>query len=250
MSLFSPEGRSTIETATRIAVLLGFFFALGLAGGAYYRNGHPAENAAETAEADSPPTGPAKLAPSLAQVAPTAPEAGPTPFPDEDRAPAPVAMAPSPPPAAAPPPVPAAALEAPAPAQQASPAPAASAPRPRRAVAHSRSSRARAVAQARAAPGSPMQIQFGAFANEANARRVQWAIEATGMQVEVTHLPNAGGRALYTPRSLSFPDAAAAREAAAAVRDKVQHLVNAVPIEYAIVSSQPPPQQQAALAQH
>jgi cell division protein FtsN len=84
-------------------------------------------------------------------------------------------------------------------------------------------------------PSSPYRIQFGAFTIEDNAHRIQWAVEATGLPVEVAHLPSPKGRMLYYVRSQPFPDRAAALSAAASARDKAKGFVNAEPIEYVLV---------------
>jgi hypothetical protein len=81
----------------------------------------------------------------------------------------------------------------------------------------------------------PYRIQFGAFTIEDNAHRIQWAVEATGLPVEVAHLPSPKGRMLYYVRSQPFPDRAAALSAAASARDKAKGFVNAEPIEYVLV---------------
>jgi hypothetical protein len=91
----------------------------------------------------------------------------------------------------------------------------------------------------------PYRVQFGAFAHEDNARRVQWAIEATGLKVEVSQEPGPSGRPLFFLRSASYPDYASALSAAQTVRNRVQHFVNAIPIDYAILSDHSAPEQQA-----
>jgi hypothetical protein len=88
------------------------------------------------------------------------------------------------------------------------------------------------------APGNvagPYRVQFGAFANEDNARRVQWAIEATGLKVEVSQEPGPSGHPLYFLRSPAYSDYAAALSAAQTVQHRVNSFVNAVPIDYAIL---------------
>jgi hypothetical protein len=89
-----------------------------------------------------------------------------------------------------------------------------------------------------AAPGNvagPYRVQFGAFANEDNARRVQWAIEATGVKVDVSQEPGPSGHSLYFLRSPAFSDYAAALSAAQTVQHRVENFVNAIPIDYAIL---------------
>lgn len=88
------------------------------------------------------------------------------------------------------------------------------------------------------APGNvagPYRVQFGAFANEDNARRVQWAIEATGIKVDVSQEPGPSGHPLYFLRSPAYPDYASALSAAQTVQHRVQNFVNAIPIDYAIL---------------
>ena len=56
---------------------------------------------------------------------------------------------------------------------------------------------------------------FTDFANEENAHRVQWAIEATGLNVEVSQAPGSTkGEMLYYLRSPLYPDYASALSAA------------------------------------
>ena len=98
------------------------------------------------------------------------------------------------------------------------------------------------------APGNvagPYRVQFGAFANEDNARRVQWAIEATGLKVEVSQQPGPSGHPLFFLRSPSYPEYAAALSAAQTVQHRVQNFVNAIPIEYAILGDRSAFEQQA-----
>jgi cell division protein FtsN len=98
------------------------------------------------------------------------------------------------------------------------------------------------------APGNvagPYRVQFGAFANEDNARRVQWAIEATGLNVEVSQEPGPSGHPLYFLRSPSYSDYAAALSAAQTVQHRVNGFVNAIPIDYAILGNHSVVQQQA-----
>lgn len=91
----------------------------------------------------------------------------------------------------------------------------------------------------------PFRVQFGAFANEDNARRVQWAIEATGLKVDVSQEPGPSGHPLYFLRSPSYPDYASALSAAQTVQHRVQGFVNAIPIEYAIRGDRSALEQQA-----
>ena len=99
-----------------------------------------------------------------------------------------------------------------------------------------------------AAPGNvagPYRVQFGAFANEDNARRVQWAIEATGVKVDVSQEP---GRAVIRStscRSPAYSDYAAALSAAQTVQHRVENFVNAIPIDYAILGDHSTVVQQA-----
>ena len=91
----------------------------------------------------------------------------------------------------------------------------------------------------------PYRVQFGAFANEENARRVQWAVEATGLKVEVTQAPGAGGHMLYYLRSPVYYDYASALSAAQSVQSRVQGFVNAIPIDYAVLGDRAAAEQQA-----
>ncbi len=98
------------------------------------------------------------------------------------------------------------------------------------------------------APGNvagPYRVQFGAFANEDNARRVQWAIEATGIKVDVSQEPGPSGHQLYFLRSPAYSDYASALSAAQTVQHRVQHFVNAIPIDYAILGDHSVTVQQA-----
>jgi hypothetical protein len=88
---------------------------------------------------------------------------------------------------------------------------------------------------AQASAAGHFHVQFGAFANEDNARRVQWAVEATGLNVEVRHEPSPSGNPLFFVRSPSYPDRAAAVNAAQAAQNRAQHLANPVRIDYAII---------------
>jgi SPOR domain len=82
----------------------------------------------------------------------------------------------------------------------------------------------------------PFRIQFGAFAIEDNAHRTQWAVEATGMAVEVTRAPSRKGRMLYYVRSQPFPTRAAALAAAIAARDKAKKFEHPEKIEYVVLN--------------
>ena len=244
MSLIStPRGRSKLEAAAFTAVLMIFFFAVGLAGGAYYLMQAPG---AEPQLADSATTSPSfdATAQRLAQVQPTAhpPDTVPTLPPAMPIAPAferaamaapAVSVAPS-----EPAPVAFAATEA----SRTLPTPGPITKPANQATGNDRSKSitSRQVAALRPPPmpahgAGAYRVQFGAFASEENARRIQWAIEATGMAVDVTHSPNSAGRVLYTLRSPRFPDATAAQAAADIVKDKVSRFVNPLPIEYAIL---------------
>ena len=82
----------------------------------------------------------------------------------------------------------------------------------------------------------PFRIQFGAFAIEDNAHRIQWSVEATGIPVEITRAPNRKGHMLYYVRSQPFPDRDAALKAAVAARDKAKSFAQPVAIDYIVVS--------------
>jgi cell division protein FtsN len=98
------------------------------------------------------------------------------------------------------------------------------------------------------AASGPIRVQFGAYAIEDNAHKTQWAVEATGMAVEVTRMPSPKGRMLYYVRSQPFSDRTAALTAASTARDKAKGFVNAEPIEFVLVddSGRPVSQTQAA----
>ncbi len=241
MSLIStPRGRSKLEAAAFTAVLMIFFFAVGLAGGAFYLMQAPGS---EPQLADSATTTPSfdATAQRLAQVQPTArpPDTVPNLPPDTPIAPAfeRAAMAA---PAASSEPAPVAFAATQASRTLATPGPSAKPVSPNTAD-RTKSITSRQVAALRPPPmpahgTGAYRVQFGAFASEENARRIQWAIEATGMAVDVTHAPNSAGRVLYTLRSPRFPDPTAAQAAADVVKDKVSRFVNPLPIEYAIMS--------------
>jgi cell division septation protein DedD len=91
-------------------------------------------------------------------------------------------------------------------------------------------------ATAEAAEAGPFRIQFGAFAVEDNAHRIQWSVEATGLPVEVVHAPNRKGHMLYYVRSQAFPDHEAAQSAAAAARAKAKSFAQPVALDYVLVS--------------
>lgn len=93
----------------------------------------------------------------------------------------------------------------------------------------------------------PVRVQFGAFANEANARHVQWAIEATGLKVEVNHNRGPSGNPLFFVRSPTYPDRASAMSAAQTAQSRAQHLVNPVRIDYTIIPERAAGEQQAQL---
>jgi hypothetical protein len=99
------------------------------------------------------------------------------------------------------------------------------------------------------APGNvagPYRVQFGAFANEDNARRVQWAIEATGLKVDVSQERGPSGNALFFLRSPNYSNYATALSAAQTVQHRVQGFVNAIPIDYAILGDRSVAVQQQA----
>ncbi len=282
------KSRLKLGRTASTALLLAFFFAVGLAGGVLYRllptstsekvavhdtvppasSPPSAQSKVSSAEAAAPPAKPAS--PAKASSAPPQIAAAPP-------APNPAASAPLPtvPPATVTPPIapiagnvtPEAAQFAPAsdhPAATLSldkPAPPDTAPaivaaKPKVAVAKPKAPPAKHRAVAAAAPSrsgsaeGPVRVQFGAFAIEDNAHRVQWTVEATGMAVEVAHLPSPKGRLLYYVRSQPFPDRAAALSAATATQDKAKTLVNPVAIEYIILPDVPTPAQQAQVAGH
>ena len=205
---------------------------------------NPAESTAEK-------TAPPDSAPVEASAAPT-PEPQATPTLGEASEPAMTAQAaPSP---AAPEPAPQAASaqsqatpEAPiAPAQPAAeaamqtaePSPAAAIP-PKPAMA-AKAHRAPQIAAlhpptAQVGVAGHFRVQFGAFANEENARRVQAAVEAAGLKVAVSPEAGASGNPLFIVRSPSYPDRAAAVSAAQNVQNRAKHLANPIAIDYAII---------------
>jgi hypothetical protein len=230
----------------------------------------PAQNFAAKTPSDA-----AKAAPDLARIEPTAPAAlAPPPAPTVPKKPG------LPPPVivqAAPPPAPPALAPEPAPQADTAPSvPYADAVPPLQAKPETRTAKPTHVAAippkkpekpamvAKAhrvsppqtvalhppptAPGNvagPYRVQFGAFANEDNARRVQWAIEATGLKVEVSQEPGPSGHPLFFLRSPVYSDYAAALSAAQTVRNRVQNFVNAIPIDYAILGEHSAVVQQA-----
>jgi len=249
------------------ALLLSFFFAVGLAGGVLYRL-LPTTTSEKVAVHDPvPPAAPQTLAQNTAASSgaaalptkPASPANAPT-APAQIAAahPAPNATASAPlpavPPATIPPSIaPIAGTVTPEAAQF---APVTVAAKPKLALAKPKAATAKHPAMAAAAPSAarnaegPVRVQFGAFAIEDNAHRVQWTVEATGMQVEVAQLPSPKGRLLYYVRSQPFPDRAAALSAATAARDKAKTLVNPVAIEYIILPDATTPAQQAQVAGH
>jgi hypothetical protein len=279
-----PERRSAVVSTVYAVFGLIFFFGIGLAGGAAYRlmdngaadaqlsdriqpsNSQPTNPAPQIAAAPPPmqtaaatpapltpaspsDNGPAFTAPKLADINPTAPPSVPPP-------PAPAIAATVVP--ASPDPSPATADNI-KPARPSTPRTVAAIPQKKPQVAAkphgvaktlTREAPAQAVAlhAPPTGPGNssgPYRVQFGAFANEENARRVQWAVEATGVKVEVTQAPGAGGRVLYYLRSPAYYDYAAALSAAQTVQSRVQGFVNAIPIEYAVLGDRATAEQQA-----
>jgi hypothetical protein len=92
-----------------------------------------------------------------------------------------------------------------------------------------------APAASRGSAAGRFHVQFGAFASEDNARRVQSAIEAAGLRVEIRHEPGPSGNPLFFIRSPSYADRAAAVSAAQNVQNRAKHLPNPVAIDYAII---------------
>ena len=92
-----------------------------------------------------------------------------------------------------------------------------------------------APAASRGSAAGRFHVQFGAFASEDNARRVQSAIEAAGLRVEIRHEPGPSGNPLFFIRSPSYADRAAAVSAAQNVQNRAKHLANPVAIDYAII---------------
>jgi uncharacterized protein len=242
--------RSRATSATYTAIALVFFFGVGLAGGAAFRWLSADEPDRQLADRVAPPPAlpavtPPNSAPSAASVARIEPSAPPALAPP----PAPVASAaeaaPAPMPSDVLPPAPVIASRPTAPRRAAAPLPK---PHLVAKASHPAAPQAVALHAPPAAPGNlagPFRVQFGAFANDDNARRVQWAIEATGLKVEVSQAPGATGHALYYLRSPAYHDYADALSAAQTVQDRVQHFVNAIPIDYAILGDHSPIEQQA-----
>jgi cell division protein FtsN len=229
-----PSDRSSIVSATYVAIALVFFFGIGLAGGAAYKLVLAEDGVLQTAVRTA--------------RAPDAPAMDPTPSPD-------IAVAelarivPTAPPALALPPAPGRiATAAPAPSPAAAPIPAMPTPvaaiPPKKPMTTAKASRI-APPTATGHIAGPYRVQFGAFAGEENARRVQWAVEATGVKIEVTQAPGASGHELFYVRSSLYPDYAAAVSAAQTVQRRVQDFVNAIPIEYAILGDRTAVEQRA-----
>jgi hypothetical protein len=308
MALFTESGRSKFESTAYTALLLAFFFAVGLAGGVLYRllpagsgndvaaqdaparaaapatSAGPMKSAASVTVPAAPPaaatapvkpvTAPAKIAPVPAK--PPAPVSAPTTT--TASAPLPESASPTPPPAALPAAIAPIATEPapvassvtptsdrltasiPAPAKPATPDTTAARPAPaaKPSVATSKPNALpeKRVAVATTPPplagqpvpegaAGPVRVQFGAFAIEDNAHQIQWAVQATGLAVEITQLRTPKGRVLFYVRSQPFPDRAAAVSAATAAQNKAKSFVNPVAIDYVIVSDTAKPAQQA-----
>lgn len=193
----------------------------------------PAPTSAETTKPPEPSA-------TIAQVAPPAAELPPQAVAGESSAPAPdasAAVAPAQP--ALQPETQAAGpqrIAAIAPKKPAAPTTAAKAHRAAPAQAAARHTPP--TAPGKAAAGA-FRVQFGAFAIEENARRVQWAIEATGAKIDVSREQGPSGHALFLVRSPAYPDYASALSAAQTVQDRAKHLVNPVAIDYAIRADHP-----------
>jgi hypothetical protein len=277
--------RSNLASATYTAIALVFFFGVGLAGGGaykiYFSDAADSQFADRTSPPPASPSAPAQnfaaenAAPDLARIEPSAPAAlapPPAPTPAEatkPHAPSPKIAQAAPPPAPAPAPQAAPAEPAPVPYAAVAPAkpdtppereaakPAQIAAIPPKKPAMAEKSHRSATTHAPQAvalhapptgPGNaagPFRVQFGAFANEDNARRVQWAVEATGLKVDVTQEPGPSGHVLFFLRSPSYPDYASALSAAQTVQHRVHNFVNAIPIEYAILGDRSALEQQA-----
>lgn len=237
MATASPASRSIGVATICAAIGLAFCFIIGLAGGTAYK--------LWTAAAPKPQLADAATAPK-AMPAPPELAAAPTPPADAETA---AKVTPSAPPsappvavaAANPPPAPPAAKP-----HAAAPAHPAATEKPVRLAAkaehpanpspgtQSASLQSPPAAAALANRPGPFLIQFGAFADEANAHHVQWAIEATGLKVDVSATKGASGHPLYLLRSADYPDYAAAAGAAQSVREHVKHFANPIAIDYAI----------------
>ena len=255
-----PESSNEWNLASVVYTAIGllFFFAVGIVGGAAYKIYFGDASAPQIAEPVSAPGPAATPAPSAQRLDAEKPmpnqaqaEHAPTPT---LAPPAPSVAQAAPPSVPAPQPRPPAAIpssevipNAQAETQTAKPTRDAAIP-PRKpatvaqlhhpAQPQANGSRTVALHVTRAAPGNgagPYRVQFGAFANEDNARRLQWAIEATGLKIEVTQEPDPGGHTLFFLRSPVYADYAAALGAAQTVRNRVQSFVNAIPIDYAIL---------------
>jgi cell division protein FtsN len=265
--------RSSLAGITYTAIALAFFFGVGLAGGAAYKIYFGGDAGPQIAAQASPPP-PLSVQPvvTLQNVAPQnlAPQnlMGVQPGDIEKAGPDLVRIEPSVTPASTPPPAPLVARQpdlppptiaaaATPPAAPAEPVPVAAVPpkkpetvaKPRRtASAESKDAETAMLRPPPAAPGNvagPYRVQFGAFANADNARRVQWAIEATGLKIEITQGAGPSGRPLYLLRSPSYPDYASALSAAQTVQHRVKGFVNAIAIDYTILGDHSVAQQQA-----
>lgn len=266
----SSASRSSTVSAVYTVIALVFFFGIGLAGGTAYQFLSATDSDEQIADQFTPPPSlPALPQTAAAQSAPSMTAADAAPL---------AHLTPTAPPALAMPPAPspvATVMAEPPPPPQA--APALSAPMPYAAIPPAPAATPRAIAQRHAAPpkkprlaaktapaapvstvalyepptaptnvAGPFFVQFGAFANEENARRMQWAVEATGLKVEVTQGPGASGQMLYYLRSPIYHDYASALSAAQTVQSRVQHFVNAIPVDYAILGDHAAIEQQAS----
>jgi cell division protein FtsN len=157
-------------------------------------------------------------APAATEPAPQPPAAQPQAIPEAEVAPAQQA-AEAAPQAAAPPPV-AATPPKPAPAAKAHRAPQSAAPH---------------APPAQVSAAGHFRVQFGAFANEENARRVRSALEAAGLKAAISREAGASGNPLFIVRSPAYPDRAAALSAAQNVQNRAKHLATPIAIDYAII---------------
>ncbi|HEY1506361.1 MAG TPA: SPOR domain-containing protein [Stellaceae bacterium] len=200
----------------------------------------PPPTTAQAAPPHAPSTTVAQAAPNPPPVPRPAPQAGPVapPAPASDVDFAPAMPDPPPAPQTARPQL-AAAIP---PKKPAITAKAQETPTPQTVVQHVP---AAATAAGNSAP--PFRVQFGVFASEDNARRMQWAIEATGLKIDVSQEQGPSGHALFFVRSPSYPDYASALSAAQTVHDRAQHLVNPVSIDYAILGNRSAPDQRAQM---
>jgi hypothetical protein len=262
------DQRPKFESTAYTVLALVFFFGVGLAGGAAYRF-LPGQDDIQTAEADSQTERmapadlmPTRMAQDLAAIVPTEPplEAAPMAEVAPPSRPVETAAVPEPAPeeptlytAAPADPVPAPAPQKPhasRPISAAKPSVAARQPVPPAEKPKLAEKSDPIIHSPPTAPGSavgPYRIQFGAFANEDNARRVQWAVEATGVQVEVAHTTNSTGHLLYYLRSPGYTEYGVALSAAQTVQARVGNFVNAIPIEFVILGDQAAPIQQAQI---